>query len=231
MFRAYAGAMKKIFGLAGIGLALTLASCGNAPTPVPSETDPPVTTIQGRVGSGSGTGTVTLAGSGGTLAQAPVDTQGNFSLTLPSADKFAADLKTAEQMLAGVGCEGNVTSSVAEARGYAVAALNAERTGLKDSVYAANLNVQLLPPKGRLSAYAWLYTDKATHLSGSINCSKLVQNALQINMNVDIQARAGWNVVKLYAEGVQSMNGTMNTVFDTPTDWRTATDLRGQLPF
>ncbi|AXG98399.1 hypothetical protein DVJ83_03590 [Deinococcus wulumuqiensis] len=223
--------MKKISGLVALGLTLSLASCGGGPAPVPTESDPPVTQISGHVMGGSGSGTVTLPSSRGTLAQAPVDAQGNFVLTLPGAEKFAADLKTTEQVLSGIGCEGQLTSSVPAAKGYAVATLNAERTGLKDSVYAANLEIQYLPPKGKLTAYAWLYTDRATHLTGNLNCSKLVNNALQINLGVDVQTRSGWNVIEIYAEGLQSMNGNMRAVFGSSNNWRTATELRAQLPF
>ncbi|MHA0034140.1 hypothetical protein [Deinococcus sp. PESE-13] len=223
--------MKKIFALSALALTLSLASCGSGSEPVPTDSDPPVTQIKGHVTAGSGTGTVTLTASQGTIAQAPVDAQGNFVLTLPSADKFAADLKTTDQIMSGIGCEGQLTSSVPAAKGYAAAVLNAERSGLKDSVYAANLNIQYLPPKGKLTAYAWLYTDQATHLTGNLNCSKLVNNALQINLEVDVQTRSGWNVIKIYAEGLQSFRGNMSTVREASADWHTTTELRSQLPF
>ena len=228
--------MKKTPVLAGLLLTSLLASCGSNPTPPVQETDPPLTQIQGQLVEGRGNGTVILkAEDGSELGRAAVDNNGAFTLPLPAPETFTARLKTASEALSAVGCSGTLNSSAPAAKGYGVAALRATRTDFDKDVYAANLDVQLFPPKGKLTARVWLYTDQATRLTGTLNCSQLVNNAAQVNLALDVQTRAGWNLVAIYAEtqGLQltTLSGNANTVRDEQTIWRSADALRAQLPF
>lgn len=221
--------------LLALSFPLLLAACGgNTPTP-PAQDAPPVTQISGVVVSGSGTGTVSLKGSGRTLAEAPVDASGAFTLTLPEASALSGELKTVTEALTAAGCGGALTSSVASAKGYGVAALQVSRTGLNDAVYAANVGAQYFPPKGKFSATLWLYTDQATRLSGTLNCAELVNNAATLSISLDVTTRAGWNVLSVYGESglpnLTAVSGSATLAADSQTVWRSSADLRAQLPF
>lgn len=225
--------MKKTQISVALGLSLLLASCGGNKLPsAPTEADPPITTIRGSLSAGSGTGKVTAYGLNSTaLAQASVAEDGSFTLTLPTAEQLAPHLLGADKALSALACDGTLTSSTAGVKGYAIAALQAERTGLKDTVLAANLKFKAIPPKGKLDAFAWLYTDQATRLTGDLNCTKLINSVLPFSLNVDVQTRAGWNVVALHAEGLTSLNGSAVAIGDLPTEWRTFEQLTPKLPF
>lgn len=224
--------MKKTQLSVALGLTLLLASCGgNKLPPAPSESAPPITTIRGSLSAGTGAGKVTAYGLNSTaLAEATVAENGSFTLALPNAEALAPHLLSADTTLAGMGCDGTLNSSTAGVKGYAVAGLHAERTGLKDTVLAANLKLQAIPPKGKLDAFAWVYTDQATRLTGDLDCTKLINNTLPFSLNVDVQTRAGWNVVALHAEGLTSLKGSAVAIGDLPTEWRTFDQLTAKLP-
>lgn len=228
--------MNKVPVLAGLLLTSLLASCGGAATPPVEETAPPLAQIRGQLTEGSGAGTVTLrAEDGSELSRGLVDAGGAFTLPLPAPETFSARLRTVGEALNAVGCAGTLGSSAPAAKGYGVAALRAVRTGLDQDVYAANLDVQLFPPKGKLTARVWLYTDQATRLTGTLNCSQLVNNAAQLNLALDVQTRSGWNLVAIYAEtqGFQftTLSGNANAIGEEATTWRSSGALRAQLPF
>ncbi|MEF2279983.1 hypothetical protein V3W47_16950 [Deinococcus sp. YIM 134068] len=215
--------------------ALALTACGSASLPAAPEDQPPATTVRGTVQTWSGTGTVSLPGSSGqTLARADVVADGTFTLTLPDASALAGLTRTAPDALSEVGCTGTVTSSDAAARGYGFATLSAQDTAGTRSILAADLNVTYVPPRATLRARAWLYADRATRLTGSLNCGSLI-GASSAPVAVDVSAKAGWNVVGVvvnasYGLSGVSASGSMSATTDVETTWLTSDELVSQLP-
>lgn len=230
--------MKKIFGLAGLGLALTLASCSSGPSA--PEVAAPTTVIKGQVLSGTGTGTVSLKDGADVLAQAAVDTQGNFSLALPGKAVMTPKLVAASQVLSRVGCEGTLSATprnggTAEVRGYGVGTLALERGSLKTNVVAMDgSNTPFLGiPDVTVEGYAWIYTDQAASVTGNVDCRKLVGMSMNIPVSVNFTTNEGWNVVRLNAKAGASTGGAVKASLTASNDvqagWRSLDDLGNKL--
>ena len=218
-------------------LALALASCGSAPTPQASE-QPTVTVIEGRVTSASGAGTVGAAELAGTAATTSAD--GRFSLTLPQGAALGARVQGAAQVMSNLQCAGSLSSTDASARGYLVANMQVSDSAGTRSVSA----VQGSKPgflSRRVDGRAWLYVDKDTSLSGSVDCARLL-NVSQISslpVNINVKAKAGWNVVALRIDASASVFGQLSaggsvvnaTDGTAQTEWRTSEELQAQISF
>lgn len=215
--------------------ALALTACGSASLPAAPDDQPPATTVRGTVRTWSGTGTVSLPGSSGPgLARADVAANGTFTLTLPDASALSGLTRTAPEALGEVGCTGTVTSSDPAARGYGFATLKAQDTSGPRSILAADLNVTYVPPRATLLARAWLYADRSTRLTGTLNCGSLI-GAASAPVSVDVSAQAGWNVVGVtvnasYGLGGVNASGSMRATTDVETAWLTSQELVSQLP-
>lgn len=230
--------MKKIHApLILVVLTATLSACNNNTPTTPI--NPSTSTINGQVISGSGTGTVSFHFSSGQSISAPVSATGNFSLGLPGADKFSSEMVTTEKVLSKVGCSGNLTSSIADAKGYAMAGLQLSRGSLNDTILAGTLTVSKffgLPTSGSFDGRLWLYTDKATQLSGQVNCTQLVGAGVPVNITVNATTAAGWNILSLTGKATLStsgvsVTGNLNGANDGTTTWRTLNDLKSDLNF
>ncbi|WP_216328681.1 hypothetical protein [Deinococcus aestuarii] len=215
--------------------ALALTACGSAGLPAAPDDQPPATTIRGTVSTWTGPGTVTLPGpSGAALAQADVAAEGTFTLTLPAAPALEGLTRSVPAAISEVGCTGTVTSGDPSARGYAFGTLTARDTAGTREVLAADLSVAYVPPKATLLARAWLYADRATRLTGTLNCGALI-GAASAPVTVDVSARAGWNVVGIvvnasYGLGGVSASGRMALTTDAATTWLSSGELVAKLP-
>lgn len=215
--------------------ALVLTACGSAGLPTAPDNQPPATTIRGTVGTWSGPGTVTLPGpSGAPLARADVAAGGTFTLTLPDASALGGLTRSVPAAISEVGCTGTVTSGDPSARGYAFGTLTAQDTAGTRQVLAADLSVGYVPPKATLLARAWLYADRATRLSGTLNCGSLI-GAASAPVTVDVPAKVGWNVVGIvvnasYGLGGVSATGRMTLTTDAETTWLSSDELVAKLP-
>ncbi len=180
-------------------LGAVLAACGSAPTAVPAaaETTP---TLSGQL-SGAHDTTANLIGSGQTLAITSVNAAGQFALTLPTAEQLSG-VKTSlsEGLLADLGCTGTLSLSDASAQGYGFATLTSgPGQQYADASVTRTLTTRTL--KGR----AYLYADKPTTLEGPLNCS--AATGYPTNLQVSVNASAGWNVVALNITGSLGLSG------------------------
>lgn len=217
-------------------LTLLLAACDSGPS-APAPTDPPVTQVTGQVDSGTGSGTVELLDQGTTgsvLASATVGSDGSFVLPLPAAEKFASRMVSADSVLGQVGCQGTLTSSTPGTRGYGFAELRATRSGSVMQVVNLNADLNLLPPHVAFNGHAWVYTDQSTLLQGRVDCTKLLNASgtiSQLTVDVNVQTRAGWNVIEIAGRtaGVSlptTASASATAIKDfTGSRWRTVTDV------
>jgi hypothetical protein len=218
-------------------LALVLASCSGTSTPQASE-QPTVTVIEGRVTSASGAGTVSVADLAGVTAATAAD--GRFTLTLPQGTEMASRSQGAAQVMSNLQCAGSLNSSDTSARGYLVANLQ-----VSDAAGARSVSAVQGSKTGLLSrnvgGRAWLYVDRDTRLSGSVDCAKLL-NVSQIStlpVTIDVIAKAGWNVVDLSIGASANIFGqvsaggsVVNSVTGaTVSEWRTSEELQAQISF
>lgn len=217
-------------------VTILLAACNSAPS-APEPTDPAITQLVGVVGSGTGTGTVELldaTNTGAVLSSASVAADGSFTLPLPSADQFASKMVAADRVLAQVGCTGTLSSSTADTSGFGFAELKATRSGTAMQVVTLTTDLNLLPPHLAFKGHAWVYTDKATRLTGDLDCTQLIKapGALsQLTLSVDAQTRAGWNVLEISGRTAGANLPTTASASATVvkdfqgSHWRTVADI------
>ncbi len=218
-------------------VSLLLAGCNSA-TPPQASDQPTVVTIGGQVASPSGAGKVSLPDMASVSTSTATD--GSFSLTLPQAAALSGKTMTAAQVMAGLKCTGSLNSSDAAAQGYVVAALNVQDNAGSRQVYALNGSKTGLLSRA-MNGKIWLYSDRATILSGSVDCADLlgVTQIKSLPVTVAVAAKAGWNVVDLslsasadiFANVSASGNAVNSTTSTAATTWRTLDEVRGQLGF
>lgn len=227
--------MKKLIPLLPLGLLFT--ACQTT-TPAPQPTDPAIVQITGRVSSGTGTGTIELrdgvSAGAATLSSASIAADGSFTLPLPTPDKLAGSLVSADTVLGQLGCEGTLTSGTPGTRAFGFAELQATRSGATMQVMALSTDLNFLPPHLAFKGHAWVYTDQATTLKGELDCTKLINSPdtiSRLTVSVDTRTRAGWNVLELAGRtsGVSlptSASASASVVQDvTGSNWRTVNDI------
>lgn len=218
-------------------LALVLASCSGTSTPQASE-QPTVTVIEGKVMSASGTGTVGVAELPGTTATTAAD--GRFSLTLPQGAALGARVQGAAQVMSNLQCTGSLSSSDTSARGYLVANMQVSDGAGTRSVSAVQGSKTGLLSRN-VGGRAWLYVDRDTRLSGSVDCAKLlnVSQIPSLPVTIDVLAKTGWNVVDLSIGASANIFGqvsaggsVVNSAAGTAlSEWRTSEELQAQISF
>lgn len=218
-------------------LALALASCGGTPTPQASE-QPTVTVIQGRVTSASGTGTVSVTELAGTSAA--TSSNGSFTLTLPQDSALSARTQGAAQVMSNLQCAGSLSSSDTSARGYLVANMQVS-DGAGTRTVSAVRGSKPGPLSRSVDGRAWLYVDKDTYLSGTVDCAKLlnVSQIASLPVQIAVKAKAGWNVVALKIDASASWLGQISaggsvvnaTDGSAQSEWRTSEELQAQISF
>lgn len=214
--------MKNLL-LPSLALTLALASCSSAPTPpaTAEQTD----SITGTVVSGSGTGNVVLKDDAlGQLSEAPVAADGSFTLPLPAPAKFSSRLMTATEVLGSIGCTGTLQSSAPGAKGYGVVTLDLTRGNKVGKALAGQVTNGMASKS--FEGRAWIYTDQATTLSGTVDCQKLVGIGIAIPATVNVTTQAGWNVLKVSGTGsLFGVNAKVENGTKEPTTWRTLDEL------
>lgn len=218
-------------------LALVLAACGGTSVPQATE-QPTVTVIEGRVTSASGTGTVSVAELAGVTA--PMAADGRFSLTLPQGAALGARVQGAAQVMSNLQCAGSLSSSDTSARGYLLANMQVSDGAAGRSVSAVQGSKTGLLSRS-VSGRAWLYVDRDTRLSGSVDCAKLlnVSQIATLPVTIDVIAKTGWNVVDLNIGASASIFGqvsaggsVVNSAAGTAvSEWRTSEELQAQISF
>lgn len=218
-------------------LALVLAACSGTSVPQATE-QPTVTVIEGRVTSASGTGTVSVAELAGVTA--PMAADGRFSLTLPQGAALGARVQGAAQVMSNLQCAGSLSSSDTSARGYLLANMQVSDGAAGRSVSAVQGSKTGLLSRS-VSGRAWLYVDRDTRLSGSVDCAKLlnVSQIATLPVTIDVIAKTGWNVVDLNIGASASIFGqvsaggsVVNSAAGTAvSEWRTSEELQAQISF
>lgn len=218
------------------GAAFALTACSQSSPPQASD-QPTVAVIRGKVATWSGTGTVSMPALD---VNAPVSTDGTFTLTLPGDAVLAGRTRTVAEVLTALNCSGSLQSSQAGTTGLLVTALNArDTTGTRQVSAVEGAKSGLLSRS--VHARAWLYADGATQLRGTVNCAGLLNIPQLSNLPVEVavNTQRGWNVVDLTLNvsanifGQLSGSGTAgNSVAgSTTTTWRTMAELQGQIGF
>lgn len=222
--------MRKLGGLALLGLSVMLASCNTAPkAPLPSQTQ-----ITGDIQTWAGPGTVTPQSSGAALESVSVKADGTFAIDLPTAAQLAGKIQpVASTLLEGLSLlncrDVSLTSSNGQAQGKLIFALQAQDTAGSRSVVAATLSTSGFTVS--VEANAWLYVDAATTLQGRVNCSLVGYN---LPVDVSISAEPGWNVISIDGSaGLKSAaKADAKRATSAPVQtWVTLEELRARLPF
>ncbi|WP_158679855.1 hypothetical protein [Deinococcus sp. NW-56] len=222
--------MRKLGGLALLGLSTVLASCNTSSrAPLPTQTQ-----ITGDIQTWSGPGTVTPQSSGPALQSVAVNADGTFVIPLPSAAQLSGKTQpVASTLLEGLNllnCRNvSLTSSNGQAQGKLIFALQAQDMAGSRSVVAATLSTRNFTVN--VSANAWLYVDTATTLQGRIGCSLVGYN---LPVDVSINAEPGWNVISIdgSAGALSSAEADAERATSAPVQtWVTLEELRSQLPF
>lgn len=178
---------------------LILSSCGPAPTPTPPPQAPVVTNINGTLNAETNT-RVALKNGALTLADAAVDSTGNFTLTLPS-DTVLATLKAPlnQGILKDLGCIGTLNVSDPTVQGYGVAKLSTP----KQNYFNATVTRGALSRS--LVGSAYLYVDRDARATGTLDCS--AATGVKTNVTVDLNVTPGWNVLAIAINGSVGFNG------------------------
>ncbi|WP_104990436.1 hypothetical protein [Deinococcus sp. NW-56] len=215
------------------GCAPRTVSLGAAPT-APAQ---PVTQIPGDISRWSGTGSVALTGPGGqVLARAAVAPDGRFTLPLPGEAALTPLLRSPGEALSGLGCTGSVLSSEAGAGSYAFLGLTPQGSQAA-TVFAAQAERTSFA-SGTFSGRVYLYVNRPTRLSGTVDCGQVVQDFAGVQaavpVTVDVIAQPGWNALELGVNVRASLSGAsaggrLSAVADTERLWRTPEEVVQQV--
>ena len=230
---------KTTLPLMFLGFGALLSACNSTPAPQASD-QPTVMTISGKVASPSASGAGSISVPGVSSATAAVAADGRFSLPLPQASALGNLLRAADQVMTGLSCSGKLNSSDTAAKGHLMAALNLQDSSGSKSVMAVSGSKSGLLSRA-VQGKVWLYTDHATRLTGVVDCARLL-NISQISslpVNVDVSAKAGWNVIDLNMAasanifGQVSASGTAvnSATSEGSTVWQTTSELMSQVGF
>lgn len=215
------------------GCAPRTALMGAGPT-APAQ---PVTQIPGDISRWSGAGSVALTGPGGeVLARAEVAPDGRFTLPLPGAPTLTPLLRSPTDAISALGCTGQVLSSDAGAGSYAFLGLTPQRSQATP-VFAAQAQRTGFV-SGTFSGRVYLYVNRPTRLSGTVDCGQVVQDFAGVQaavpVTVDVDAQHGWNALELGVNvranlGGASAGGRLSAVPDAERVWRTPEEVVQQV--
>lgn len=219
-----------------LGLTAGLAACGSA-TPPQASDQPTVTVIEGTVATPRGAGTVSLDGMADVSVAVAAD--GHFSLSLPAGDALASRSQSASAALSGLKCAGALSSSDPAARGYLVSSLTVQDSAGGRSMLSLSGSKTGVFGQGRdISGKVWLYADRPSMLTGHLDCAAMlnVSSLPSLPVDVNINAKAGWNVIDLNigaSAGLSGLSGSGSAV-NSPSstaasNWRTSEELQAQL--
>lgn len=219
--------------------AALMTACGGGVSVLPPSNFTQPTSINGTVQNYRGGATTIEALAVGTSAKSPsnpsiasaaLSASGNFTLPLPTLATITPYLSAPGSAADGVytetGCSGMLTNSAPDAQGYTVGALNVGGVTYSTVTTVTNQTARTITVDGG----EWTYSTKATTLGGNITCTQSANGSttvLQVSANVPL--KAGWNFLKLHADGAASSDGstvTINLNFaaadDRATTWSSA---------
>lgn len=211
--------MNNTLRVATLGLlsAALLSACSS--TPAAPEKAAPTTAIDGTLTGASNT-TVSAYQGDKVLSSASVDGNGHFVLSVPSDTKmndYKVSLST--DLLASIGCTGNLTLSDAAAKGSGIIMLKANNTDYMNAVVTKS---GLLGRIRELTGTGYVYADRATTATGTLDCSKLTSMPTPITVNLNLNQ--GWNFVSYLIRGEGGLGGiTVNGSVDNSNPQATST--------
>lgn len=179
--------------------ALSLTACGSAQPPAAPPQAQIITTITGVLGGAAAT-TVTLKAGDQVLTSAATDAKGQFVLPLPSEQALSGVLKPVNRgLLSDIGCSGLLSASDPQAQGYDVVNLTTA-----DSLYLNATASKTLLSRA-LNGRIYLYSDRPTSVSGTLDCSALT--GMPTKIPVELNVTRGWNVLGLAINGGLGLGG------------------------
>lgn len=229
--------------LAVLTSSVLLAACG--PTEPPAPTAPAggavsVAKLDGTVSSGEGAGKISLKIANKTF-EGDIASNGQFALTLPTETELSSVLIDGNKILSSIGCEGSLKSATAGAKGYGFTQLDSKRTGAAVKVLGvkADKGIVLLPPGAKVNFQltGLVFANKATTLTGSVDCAKMLDPKLvkSLRVGVNLKLKQGWNYV--YISGITDSftslpteaSATATITVNPKIPWQTSTDLSKSL--
>lgn len=209
--------------------ALMIASCGGASIPPPPAQAQVITTINGTL-NGETNSRVALKNGDTTLSDTAVDSNGNFTLTLPS-DTTLNTLKTplSQGILKDLGCTGTLTVSDPAVQGFGVAKLTTQKQSYMNATVSRTLLSRSLTGNG------YLYVDRPAHATGTLDCS--ATTGMKTDVTVDLNVNPGWNVLAIFINGSVGLGGVSvsghlqngTQPIDMRSTWTDETTIKAQL--
>ncbi|WP_407570392.1 hypothetical protein [Deinococcus altitudinis] len=185
-------------GTASILLA-SLTACGSAAIPQAPAQAQVITAINGVLVDSAAT-TVTLPSAGKVLASAPSDAGGRFTLNLPNSAALASiQTPLSQGLLNDFGCSGTLAVADPGAQSFGVAMLQTPAARYMNATVVRTLLSRSLVGK------AYLYVDRATTASGTLDCS--AATGMPTRVDVALNVSAGWNVLAIYINGNIGLGG------------------------
>jgi len=212
--------------------AALITACGGTSAPSNFKQPASITgTIQNYSGGAStiealAVGTSGKSASNPVIASAALNANGSFTLPLPPVATItpylSAPASAADAVYTETGCSGQLTNSAPDAQAYAISALNAGGVTYTNVTTTTNQTARTVTVDGG----EWIYTTKATTLGGNLICTGSasgITEVLEVSFNAPL--KAGWNFLKLHADGVASSDNatlTVNLNFATADDQATS---------
>lgn len=185
-------------GTVSILLALLTACGGAAIPPAPAQAQV-ITVINGQLSGGSAT-TVTLPAGDKVLSSTTSDAGGRFTLVLPdSATLSTNQTPLSTGLLKDLGCTGTLDVADAATRSFGVAMLQTPAGRYMNATVSRTLLSRSLVGK------AYLYVDRPTVASGTLDCS--AATGLPTKVDVSLNVSTGWNVLAIYINGNVGLGG------------------------
>lgn len=223
-------------GLLG-GLTLALVACGGPATPQATD-QPTVAMVEGKVSIWKGAGRVAVPGL--PTVSSSVREDGTFTLTLPREAELSGLTGPAAGVMTKLGCAGDVQSSVASAHAFTVMSLDVQDSGSLRQASAVNGSKPGLLSR-HVNARAWIYSDQATQLRGTVDCAAIlkISQIPQLPVTVAVNVKSGWNVVELNIDAsanllapISASGSLVNAGAGAGlTTFRTAQELQSQVGF
>ena len=158
-----------------------------------------ITVINGQLSGGAAT-TVTLPADNRVLSSTLSDANGRFTLTLPgSAALGTIQTPLSTGLLRDLGCTGALDVADAGTQSFGVAMLQTPAARYMNATVSRTLLSRSLVGK------AYLYVDRATVASGTLDCS--AATGMPTKVDVALNVSAGWNVLAIYINGNVGLGG------------------------
>ena len=180
-------------------LLASLTACGGAAIPPAPAQAQVITVINGQLSGGSAT-TVTLPAGDKVLSSATSDASGRFTLVLPGSATLSTNQTPLRSgLLKDMGCTGTLDVADPATGSFGVAMLQTPAGRFMNATVSRTLLSRSLVGK------AYLYVDRATVASGTLDCS--AATGIPTKVNVALNVSPGWNVLAIYINGNVGLGG------------------------